>query len=232
MKTTNLTLLQTALVIFCILGFSQIASSYTIESNLIESSFIIKLSNSSDTIFVIVNIGKEKKPAQNVSGLEFVIRYDSTDKPMMKGSAIVNLTHSWIFKPGETFISINYEQEGVYFGLKRMDGKLMSGYGLAASIIMIEDIDGKKSNQGYKKESNKSVIIYPNPSEGLLFISLPEKDRYIIRLFNLNDKVLFISKFNRGGLISINASHLPKGIYFMVINSSKGILSRKIILAY
>jgi hypothetical protein len=84
-----------------------------------------------------------------------------------------------------------------------------------------------------------SVQVYPNPTRGELTISLPnpsEGGAYNawevknIEIFDVFGRCVDIAHPTlRGGLRGLYISHLPSGIYFVRIQTDKGVVTRKVV---
>ena len=61
----------------------------------------------------------------------------------------------------------------------------------------------------------------------MLFLKLIYDENYT--LLSVNSKVLKQGSFNIGDNNSINISNLPSGMYFLQVESSKGVSTKKII---
>lgn len=78
-----------------------------------------------------------------------------------------------------------------------------------------------------KENELSKVKIYPNPSADIVNVSIPENIKvYESGLFDMTGKMI-----NNIHLIdnTLNISFLPKGIYMLKIETSKGVLTRKIV---
>jgi hypothetical protein len=84
-------------------------------------------------------------------------------------------------------------------------------------------IDETLSNNSFTF-SESSILVYPNPTEGFLKINSTEKINHIL-IYDTLGKVVYQKKSNE-----LDLSHLPKGLYFVQINTeNNNILTRKIL---
>ncbi len=142
-------------------------------------------------------------------------------------------------------------------GITRIDQNNRAGYGLLASInyILIDDIAGKDMFQletlspwisfakairndetdielflsALQPASGNPVLIYPNPAEDLLYITLPSAmDFNSLKVFNSIGKEVLFMDINEKQNLSIGTGGLPKGIYFIELTGDKGRLVRKV----
>ncbi len=77
------------------------------------------------------------------------------------------------------------------------------------------------------------VLIYPNPTAGLLNINMGDKykgEDLTIHVTNLQGQVLFTKEVSKTSEISLELSHLPKAMYYLSIRNSTTSLSVKVIL--
>ena len=75
-----------------------------------------------------------------------------------------------------------------------------------------------------------SIIVYPNPVSSVLNIKWNLNDKTEVRLFNMTGQLVHYSKDTGLNDYQINTSNLAKGIYFLRINSSKGELTKKVMV--
>ena len=73
-----------------------------------------------------------------------------------------------------------------------------------------------------------SIVIFPNPASDIITVSLPEAERCIISVFNLQGK-LVQSESGDGKNISLNIKSLSTGVYYIRTETRSGILTEKFI---
>lgn len=81
------------------------------------------------------------------------------------------------------------------------------------------------------EESNKGInnlSIYPNPSKGVVSISLEEATNASLTLRNSFGQILLTDKYNSTRHIDLNLN-VPVGIYFLQIEANGEIITRKIV---
>ena len=81
-------------------------------------------------------------------------------------------------------------------------------------------------NTGIDEVSNDAIQIYPNPVKDQLTINNGELKIINVEIVDITGKI--ISTFN-SQLSTINVSSLQQGIYFVKIETDKGIVTRKIV---
>lgn len=78
----------------------------------------------------------------------------------------------------------------------------------------------------------RKLIVYPNPSDGILSISINEDDFFKPIEISISDELgqqVYLKQFKKGGE-SIDLSNFAKGIYFLKANINDSLFCRKIIL--
>lgn len=77
-------------------------------------------------------------------------------------------------------------------------------------------------------DEHDKIVIYPNPTSEYIFIEI-ENDIQLeeVTLFNLNDKFIKKSEIN-----NMTISDLDSGIYSLKIKTSKGVITRKIVITH
>ena len=85
-----------------------------------------------------------------------------------------------------------------------------------------------------KDALGKEVKIYPNPSEGTIFIDFPVEDKIeTIKVFDVSGKL--VNTFNAlengaSGQIKIDLSTHPSGMYLLQMESENKLITKRIVL--
>ncbi len=95
------------------------------------------------------------------------------------------------------------------------------------NIVYVNDADGNLytnySPQGISELGLDKSEVYPNPASDRISVTVPpEIINYVIRVTNIQGKVILNSKENE-----INISILEPGMYILTIESEKGVLKNK-----
>jgi hypothetical protein len=77
-------------------------------------------------------------------------------------------------------------------------------------------------------DTQLTVLVYPNPTEGQLYIE-HELEQVQIQVLNLHGQCLQRLE-SQEALIKLDLSHYPKGVYFMQLTDNKNSQTMKIIL--
>ena len=77
----------------------------------------------------------------------------------------------------------------------------------------------------------EKINLYPNPSEGNLFISFPSLNSFEIRIFSVTGNLLFNEIIHAGLKIhQLDLSDFSAGLYFLSLNNGESIFTKKIII--
>ena len=77
--------------------------------------------------------------------------------------------------------------------------------------------------------SNYNVEVFPNPSSGIITVSVDENLKNI-EVYNVLGSLIHSEKIHFQNEISINLSHLSSGIYHLVLRNENLVLNQKIII--
>jgi len=71
------------------------------------------------------------------------------------------------------------------------------------------------------------ITLYPNPNTGIFTIETHQKDRVMIRIFDIMGRNLFeqmLNKYDSTGKCQVDVSSMPNGIYYLqAINDSRNV---------
>ncbi|WP_067145665.1 T9SS type A sorting domain-containing protein [Pseudotamlana agarivorans] len=102
-------------------------------------------------------------------------------------------------------------------------------------LVLSKDptVEGKDTNGGRKLIED--FIVYPNPSDGKFTakVSLSEKGNISIKIFNFINNMLVANEKSRGEIeykIPFDISHMPTGVYAVLLETPYGSTLRKIII--
>ena len=96
------------------------------------------------------------------------------------------------------------------------------------SFIQTETVDQPSSI--YISGSLGDLALYPNPGENILYIesNLLTGISVNVQMFSIDGKIVKSEEINRSfGLIELNTSELPSGVYFITLQTEKGNTSLK-----
>jgi len=73
------------------------------------------------------------------------------------------------------------------------------------------------------------VAVYPNPTEGEIFLQFPTKQKEIVILVsNVHGKRISLKKYQRVETVQLSLQGLPKGLYLIEMSSEQGHLIKKV----
>ena len=81
---------------------------------------------------------------------------------------------------------------------------------------------------GMHSEMFSKISVYPNPTKGMLNITLSENEMFTISLLTIEGKVV-ITESNISNSFTIYSENLAKGQYILQIENNKGTFNRKVI---
>ena len=84
-----------------------------------------------------------------------------------------------------------------------------------------------KGGIGVVENAEMDLMVYPNPVEDQVVVNGKELRR--IEVYSVTGKSLLIESADIGNSVILDLRHLPNGIYFLRIENSENVLSRKII---
>jgi hypothetical protein len=73
------------------------------------------------------------------------------------------------------------------------------------------------------------IKIYPNPTSGELRVTNNELGMGNIKIFDLVGRMQRVESRKAAGEIMLDVSHLPSGVYFLKIETEKGVITQKVI---
>jgi hypothetical protein len=136
----------------------------------------------------------------------------------------VGSSYNWIFSNGNgrsytNTLNIKWTQLGDV-QLKMVE----TNSGSCAGDTAIKNIYVKQPT-GNEEWFNDALQIYPNPSEGLIYIDTYEQTKIQVRLFDITGKLLFKTEQNSHDPIAI--AHLPAGLYLLELTDTNGLFLHK-----
>jgi hypothetical protein len=74
--------------------------------------------------------------------------------------------------------------------------------------------------------------VYPNPTEGQVNVALSKDFGSEVQLMvrNTNGQVVLTQSYSNSGLLSINLSDMPAGVYYLSVQSESHSASQKVTL--
>jgi len=96
----------------------------------------------------------------------------------------------------------------------------------AGSSLLVDDFSFEYENGINDAEAENTITIFPNPSTGLINLSLKEKNN-TVKIFDLQGREIYSQKF-LSNKFEINLTEYRKGIYFLKVNNEIGTIIKKI----
>jgi Secretion system C-terminal sorting domain len=79
------------------------------------------------------------------------------------------------------------------------------------------------------ERNEKSFSAYPNPVNSLLQIQFEQNETGLLRIFNANGQEMFLAALSNEPEIQVNMSTYPNGVYWVNIQTSDQVLTKKIV---
>jgi len=157
----------------------------------------------------------------------FIVKYDSSGNVIWAkgaGGDSTDLSESIITDiSGNIYITGKYNSDSITFGNTTIVNS-PAGTGSFLWNIFIAKLSSTATEIGNIKKEN-GLIIYPNPTNGILNIENAENSK--IAIYNLLGE-LVISKKCNSAFSTINVSGLADGTYIIKVVSEKNIVTKKI----
>ena len=105
-------------------------------------------------------------------------------------------------------------------------------YSFSEYKILPRDANDVTTATGLNSLSNAANwSLYPNPCNGNFIIVSDKSGKGEVRMFDVLGKMVYYKRYeNISGSISMNMSHLPKGIYRVQLQTAEGINTKKLII--
>ncbi len=84
-------------------------------------------------------------------------------------------------------------------------------------------------NTGITDDQNIAIAVYPNPSSGLVNVTLPKGQVYEMEVTDMTGKVILTQKITTD-ITQVNLSKAAKGIYLLKVTGENGMAVRKLIV--
>jgi hypothetical protein len=103
------------------------------------------------------------------------------------------------------------------------------GNPLQAPILNVT-YGGPDNTRVQPKHAELSSLIYPNPTEGKLYINNPSEDRFDYEIYTISGRMILSKQNNTGSTTEVDMSDFVKGMYFVNVRSEGISETHKLIL--
>ncbi len=203
-------------------------------------------------------LGTSLFPANNIYGIAFTINYDPSF--VQAGSMQLDITNSWLGDGSNSIhIGENQFSNGQFdVGFVRIDHQNISGNGMIATLsftvangvsglfnlsftkvvaidkyeysIPIHPLSSSIYTSLFEDLTLEYLInVFPNPASDYLVVTSPSEIINQITCFNLVGKELFSIEGNRKQF-EFSTQSLKEGVYVLKIETSKGVVNKKIVI--
>jgi hypothetical protein len=107
-------------------------------------------------------------------------------------------------------------------------GDFSNGFTLGGATQLFNDSSEESCITSIDERLLTSVKVYPNPFEHQFSLELPNGAKSI-NIFGSDGKVYYSSNNKSKGVLTINSFAFPRGVYYVNIESDKGVAIRKIV---
>ena len=151
------------------------------------------------------------------------------------GNVFLNDTANWVLvwgnfiaTGGERFMTIGNFHNHANTNVQNLNGGSLGNWSYYyiddVSVIDCDSISGVK-----EMNDEMEVSIAPNPAKDELRIKNYELGIKTIKIYNLLSECVYNTTIKQLNTITIDIAYLPKGIYFIEVQSEKGIKRRKFV---
>ncbi|MEL6944650.1 MAG: T9SS type A sorting domain-containing protein, partial [Bacteroidota bacterium] len=172
------------------------------------------------TVEIRWNVGGSDLDPVNCQAVDILLSYNNGNDgfPDTLANAVPNTGSTTIVVPNRTASSA------------RLKIKAADNIFFDYSDARIKIIEAAVSTDSYL--ASNGIKIFPNPSNGTLFVSSEKASRVPIHfsIFNLQGQRLLEKRYERTFNQQFDLTNLPKGIYFLKIASQEGTAIEKIVL--
>ncbi len=111
---------------------------------------------------------------------------------------------------------------------KNREFESYNGHAASAPVL---NVSFNESTVGVKSvRSELSSSVYPNPSEGKLYITNPSEDKFSYEIYSINGKLITSRHHIGGPTAEADMSNVAKGIYIVKVVSAESSETHKVIL--
>src|SRR5690606_3921543 len=113
-----------------------------------------------------------------------------------------------------------------------IDKKPLNGYSYYR--LKQVDFDGNFKYSQIEEVFNdgSGTLIYPNPSDGQIYISKSDLELFDVYLTNSLCLIIEVSSYSENGLLMMVLNHLPNGIYFVLLVRNGVVESNRFVLSH
>ncbi len=162
----------------------------------------------------------------NVNSMSQIVNFQIISNTTWQISGIA----SWLSLSADTgtnnaIITVNINANGS--SAKRSDTIYIQSLGLSDFLIINQST--LHSGAGLSNITEFGVTVYPNPVNDHLFISIPDiGNSYSIYVYSVSGTEIFSTNI-QSNIIDINMNNYPAGIYILKLNTSDGVVTKKIV---
>lgn len=201
------------------------------------------LGNSGDTLTFQFKLGTVANPVQDAMG--YNLQFSFPELVSAPSSIFVTVEVGWLGgdDPSPEPLGVfDWTTKSLNLDYLRSDGVPTSGNGVVATIslirpggfgagensialdggvVMVENMDLRLGSPHFVNR------VFPNPTDGLLYVEAGDPDRCAIQVWDMAGKILLTQPC--GDQQALDLTPLPKGSYWLVLESDKGKWHQRVI---
>ncbi len=209
-------------------------------------------------VSIPIMFGSAVYPTTNLYGMAFTINYDPTH--IQAGTVQIDFTNSWLGTNLNTLhlTKDDYANGKIDMGFVRTDHQNVSGNGLFATLtftvannasgylnLAFSKITALDKNEiplpvnavasSVYTSINETpalenlISVYPNPASSMITIHDPNTIIQQLKIVDRLGRVIYENE-SKSNAIKINVSAFTAGIYFLRIETTKGVLNKKMVI--
>jgi hypothetical protein len=134
-----------------------------------------------------------------------------------------NQYNSWLAVvnyPDSVGAGCDFKRHGLYLGGRGASGGLPRTYNTQLGVWVGSPCDPNVTGESPEKDQNVKLKVYPNPANDKITIIWPVQGGYTWAIKSLAGSTL-MSGTQQIGNATISTAHLPEGMYFLEVHSTK-----------
>jgi hypothetical protein len=86
------------------------------------------------------------------------------------------------------------------------------------------------SGLGIDEDGLNELLVYPNPSNGIVYIKTEQNSDASINVFDVTGKIIYERYFSNTELFELNLTNQSKGIYTVQVQLDRGVFTKKLVI--
>lgn len=86
------------------------------------------------------------------------------------------------------------------------------------------------SGLGLEEDNLHELLVYPNPSNGIVYIKTEQNSDASIKVFDVTGKIIYETNFSNTELFELNLTNQSKGIYTIQVQLEQSVYTKKLVI--